>query len=166
MTNQLVIIKNTQMTKSKILKQTKSLAKENINKNWLIVDAENIVLGRLASVVSKILRGKHKPSYTPHADCGDYVVIVNAEKVKLTGNKLENKVYYRHTGYPGGIKSITAKKVIEGKNPDRLVRLAVKRMIPSGPLGRRQLSSMKVYVGNNHPHEAQNPKVLNINELI
>ena len=118
------------MTTSKILKQTKSLAKEDINKNWLIVDAENIVLGRLASAVSKILRGKHKPSYTPHADCGDNVVIVNAEKVKLTGNKLEDKVYYRHTGYPRGIKSITAKKVLEGKNPDRLVRLAVKRMIP------------------------------------
>ena len=154
------------MTTSKILKQTKSLAKENINKNWLVVDAENIVLGRLASAVSKILRGKHKPSYTPHADCGDNVVIVNAEKVKLTGNKLEDKVYYRHTGYPGGIKSITAKKVLEGKNPDRLVRLAVKRMIPSGPLGRKQLSSMKVYVGSNHPHEAQKPKVLNIKELI
>ena len=120
----------------------------------------------MASAVSKILRGKHKPSYTPHADCGDNVVIVNAEKVKLTGNKLEDKVYYRHTGYPGGIKSITAKKVLEGKNPDRLVRLAVKRMIPSGPLGRKQLSSMKVYVGSSHPHEAQNPKVLNIKELI
>ena len=139
---------------------------ESSERNWHLVDASGLPVGRLASEIAQILRGKHKPSYTPHADCGDNVVIVNAEKVKLTGNKLEDKVYYRHTGYPGGIKSITAKKVLEGKNPDKLVRLAVKRMIPSGPLGRKQLSSMKVYVGSSHPHEAQNPKVLNIKELI
>ena len=146
--------------------KTLSANKENANKRWYLVDLDGEVLGRAASKIAKVLRGKYKTNFTPHADCGDNVVIVNAEKVKLTGNKLEDKVYYRHTGYPGGIKSITAKKVLEGKTPDRLVRLAVKRMIPSGPLGRKQLSNMKVYVGSNHPHEAQNPKSLNIKELI
>ena len=146
--------------------KTLSSNKISAEKKWFIVDAEGQTLGRFSSKIAKILRGKYKTNFTPHADCGDNVVIVNAEKVKLTGNKLEDKVYYRHTGYPGGIKSITAKKVLEGKNPDRLVRLAVKRMIPSGPLGRKQLSNMKVYIGSNHPHEAQNPKALNIKELI
>ena len=154
------------MTTSKFKKQTKSANSSNIEKKWLLIDAENIVLGRLASAVSNLLRGKHKPSYTPHVDCGDNVIIINAEKVKLTGNKLNDKTYYWHTGYPGGIKSRTAKKILDGKFPDRVIRLAVKRMIPSGPLGRKQLSSMKVYVGSSHPHEAQNPKVLNIKELI
>ena len=154
------------MTTSKLLKQTKSLRKEDIKKDWLLIDAKDIVLGRLATNVSNILRGKHKPSYTPHVDCGDNVVIINAEKVKLTGKKLEDKTYYRHTGYPGGIKNINARKILEGKFPDRLVRLAVKRMIPKGPLGRKQLSNMKVYVGDKHPHEAQNPKIFNIQELV
>ena len=146
--------------------KTSYIKASEVDKKWFIVDATGQTLGRLSSKVAQILRGKQKVIYTPHMDMGDFVIIVNAEKVKLTGNKLEDKVYYRHTGYPGGIKSITAKKVLEGKNPDRLVRLAVKRMIPSGPLGRKQLSNMKVYVGNSHPHEAQNPKALNIKELI
>ena len=154
------------MVTTKFIRQTKSLSKESVKKNWVLLDAENIVLGRLASTVSNLLRGKYIVSYTPHIDCGDHVVIINAEKIKLTGNKLEDKVYYKHTGYPGGIKSITAKKILEGKFPDRVIRLAVKRMIPKGPLGRKQLSNMKVYVGNDHPHEAQNPKTINIDELM
>jgi large subunit ribosomal protein L13 len=112
------------------------------------------------------LRGKHKPSYTPHVDCGDNVIIINADKVKLTGNKLNDKTYYWHTGYPGGIKSRTAKKILEGKFPDRVIRLAVKRMIPKGPLGRQQFSNMKVYNGSSHPHDAQAPEKFNISEII
>tara|TARA_Y100000816_G_scaffold19604_1_gene12762 strand:- start:2066 stop:2530 length:465 start_codon:yes stop_codon:yes gene_type:complete len=154
------------MTTSKLQKQTKSLRKEDIKKDWLLIDAKGIVLGRLATNVSNILRGKHKSNYTPHLDCGDNVVIINAEKVKLTGKKLDNKIYYRHTGYPGGIKSTNARKILEGKYPDRLVRLAVKRMIPKGPLGRKQLSNMKVYIGEKHPHEAQNPKLFNIQGVV
>ena len=154
------------MRSSKVIKQTKSVSVKDVKKRWLLIDAENIVLGRLASTVSKILRGKHKSYFTPHVDCGDNVIIINAEKVKLTGNKLNDKTYYWHTGYPGGIKSITAKKIIEGKNPDRVIRLAVKRMIPKGPLGRQQLSNMKVYPGTTHPHDAQEPIKFNISESI
>ena len=154
------------MVTSKIAKQTRSLSSKEAQKEWILIDASEIVLGRLASVVSNILRGKHKPTFTPHVDCGDNVVIINAEKVKLTGNKLDDKIYYRHTGYPGGIKSTNARKILEGKNPDRVIRLAVKRMIPKGPLGRKQLSNMKVYNGAEHPHEAQSPKAQNIDNLI
>ena len=154
------------MATSKIIKQTASLRKEDVDKKWIIIDAEGIVLGRLASKVAVILRGKHKPSFTPHADCGDYVIIINAEKIKLTGKKLDGKIYYWHTGHPGGIKSRTARQIIEGRFPDRVIRLAVKRMIPKGPLGSQQLSNMKVYVGTDHPHAAQAPKVLNISEML
>ena len=154
------------MTNSKIIKQTVSLNPKDVAKQWLLIDAENVVLGRLASNVSKILRGKHKANYTPHVDCGDNVVIINAEKIKLTGNKLSNKKYYWHTGYPGGIKETTAKKIIEGKNPDRIIRLAVKRMIPKGPLGRQQISNMKVYCGESHPHDSQAPKKFNIIDMV
>ena len=154
------------MVTSKIAKQTRSLSSKEAQKEWVLIDASEIVLGRLASVVSNILRGKHKPAFTPHVDCGDNVVIINAEKVKLTGNKLDDKIYYRHTGYPGGIKSTNARKILEGKNPDRVIRLAVKRMIPKGTLGRKQLSNMKVYNGAEHPHAAQSPKVQNIDNLI
>ena len=154
------------MTNSKIIKQTKSLNPKDVAKQWLLIDAENVVLGRLASNVSKILRGKHKANFTPHVDCGDNVIIINAEKVKLTGNKLSDKKYYWHTGYPGGIKETTAKKIIEGKNPDRIIRLAVQRMIPKGPLGRQQISNMKVYCGESHPHDSQAPKKFNIIEMV
>ena len=154
------------MVTSKIIKQTSSLRKEDIDKKWILIDADGIVLGRLASKVSMILRGKHKPSFTPHADCGDHVIIINAEKVKFTGKKLEDKIYYWHTGHPGGIKSRTARQIIEGKFPDRVIRMAVKRMIPKGPLGSVQLSNMKVYAGTNHPHEAQAPELLNISEML
>ena len=154
------------MATSKIIKQTSSLRKEDVDKKWILIDADGIVLGRLASKVSMILRGKHKPSFTPHADCGDHVIIINAEKVKFTGKKLDDKIYYWHTGHPGGIKSRTARQIIEGKFPDRVIRMAVKRMIPKGPLGSVQLSNMKVYAGSNHPHEAQAPEPLNISEML
>ena len=154
------------MSTSKFIKQTKSLKTSEIRKRWLIIDAENIVLGRLATTVSNLLRGKHKPSYTPHADCGDNVIIINAEKIKLTGNNLNNKIYYKQTGYPGGIKSKTAKEILEGKFPDRVIRLAVKRMIPKGPLGSQQISNMKVYNGSSHPHEAHLPEQFDISEII
>ena len=154
------------MTTSKFIKQTKSANASNVNKKWLLVDAEDVVLGRLATTVSNLLRGKHKSNYTPHVDCGDNVIIINAEKIKLTGNKLNDKTYYWHTGYPGGIKSRTAKKILEGKFPDRIIRLAVKKMIPKGPLGSQQISNMKVYNGSAHPHDAQAPEKLDISELI
>ncbi|MDA9651344.1 50S ribosomal protein L13 [Pelagibacteraceae bacterium] len=154
------------MATSKIIKQTSSLRKEDVDKKWILIDADGIVLGRLASKVSMILRGKHKPSFTPHADCGDHVIIINAEKIKFTGKKLDDKIYYWHTGHPGGIKSRTARQIIEGKFPDRVIRMAVKRMIPKGPLGSVQLSNMKVYAGSNHPHEAQAPELLNISEML
>ena len=154
------------MTTSKFIQQTKSANASNVNKKWLLVDAEDVVLGRLATTVSNLLRGKHKSNYTPHVDCGDNVIIINAEKIKLTGNKLNDKTYYWHTGYPGGIKSRTAKKILEGKFPDRIIRLAVKRMIPKGPLGSQQISNMKVYNGSAHPHDAQAPEKLDISELI
>ena len=154
------------MTTSKFIKQTKSANASNVHKKWLLVDAEDVVLGRLATTVSNLLRGKHKSNYTPHVDCGDNVIIINAEKIKLTGNKLNDKTYYWHTGYPGGIKSRTAKKILEGKFPDRIIRLAVKRMIPKGPLGSQQISNMKVYNGSAHPHDAQAPEKLDISELI
>ena len=125
-------------------------------------DAENLVLGRLAAVVAVRLRGKHKPSYTPHLDCGDNVIVVNAEKVRLTGKKRTGKIYYWHTGYPGGIKSRTAAAVLAGPKPEQVVIKAIKRMVPKGPLGRRQLSNLKVYAGPDHPHAAQTPVPLGV----
>ena len=144
------------MTNSKIIKQTKSISSKDVKKQWLLIDAENVVLGRLASTVSKILRGKHKVNYTPHVDCGDNVIIVNAEKVKLTGKKLTDKKYYWHTGYPGGIKETTPEK-LSLKNPEKILKLAVKRMLPSGPLAKKQLTKLKIYKGDQHPHEVQKP---------
>ncbi|MCY4589526.1 MAG: 50S ribosomal protein L13 [Alphaproteobacteria bacterium] len=137
----------------------------DIEKKWWLIDAEGLVLGRLASVIALRLRGKHKPIFTPHMDCGDNIIVVNAEKVKLTGNKRSDKTYYRHTGYPGGIKSITAGKILEGKHPERVVLKAVERMISRGPLGRRQMSNLKVYAGPSHPHEAQQPEVLDVGAM-
>ncbi len=134
----------------------------DIERKWYVVDAEGVVLGRLAAEVSKILRGKHKPSYVPNLDCGDYVIVINADKVKLTGKKLADKVYYRHTGYAGGIKEITAGKILEGRFPGRVVEKAVERMISRNPLGRQQMTKLKVYAGSEHPHTAQNPVVLDI----
>lgn len=139
---------------------TYSAKPHEIEAKWWIIDAQDVVLGRMASHVANVLRGKHKPMFTPHMDCGDHVIIVNADKVKLTGKKKENKIYYWHTGYPGGIKERTAEAILNGKHPERVVEKAVQRMIPEGPLGRAQLSKLRVYAGTEHPHEAQQPKVL------
>jgi large subunit ribosomal protein L13 len=142
--------------------KTFSARPADIDKKWILVDAEGVVLGRMASQIALILRGKHKPSYTPHMDCGDNVVVINAGKVQLTGKKLADKIYYRHTGYPGGIKERRAGEILEGKHPERVVQKAIERMIPGGPLGRRQLKNLRVYAGAEHPHEAQNPEVVDI----
>ena len=142
--------------------KTYSAKPGDIERKWFIIDAEGVVLGRLASIVAMHLRGKHKPMYTPHLDCGDHIVIINAGKVQLTGNKLADKIYYRHTGYPGGIRSTTAGKILDGKHPERVVEKAVQRMIPKGPLGRQVLRKLKVYAGAEHPHEAQQPESLDV----
>ncbi len=141
---------------------TYSMKTSEIDKKWFIVDAEDLVLGRMAAEIAKILRGKHKPKYTPHMDCGDYVVVINAEKIKLTGNKLRDKTYYWHTGHPGGIKQRTAGQILSGKFPERIVKKAIERMIPTGPLGRQQLRNLKVFAGSEHTHEAQTPAKLDI----
>ena len=138
------------------------VAKEQeIEKKWYLVDAKDMVLGRLATQIAVRLRGKHKPIFTPHADTGDFVVVINADKVALTGNKWDNKIYYRHSGYIGGLKQISAMKLME-KKPDQVLYMAVKRMLPKNSLGRRQLKKLKIYAGSEHPHEAQNPQLLNI----
>ena len=134
----------------------------DVERKWYVIDAEGVVLGRLASLVAHRLRGKHKPSYTPHINCGDHIIVVNAEKVRLTGNKLSQKRFYWHTGYPGGIKSRTMEQRLSGKNPETVVLKAVERMLPKGPLGRRNLKNLRVYVGAEHPHEAQNPEALDV----
>ena len=142
--------------------KTFSARPADVEKKWVLIDAEDVILGRLAAQVANILRGKHKTTYTPHMDCGDNVIVVNADKVKLTGKKLSDKVYYWHTGYPGGVKQRTAGQILEGKHPDRIIRKAVERMVPRGPLGRRQLKNLRVYSGPEHPHEAQEPSVLDL----
>ena len=129
-------------------------------KKWVLIDAEGVVLGRLASHVANILRGKTKPSYTPNQDCGDNVIIINAEKVRLTGNKRNTKTYYWHTGHPGGIKERTADKILDGRFPERVIEKAVERMVPRGPLGRQQMKNLRIFAGTEHPHEAQNPEVI------
>lgn len=142
--------------------KTYSAKPSDIDKKWLVIDADGLVLGRLASQVAMILRGKHKPSFTPHLDCGDNVIVVNAAKVHITGNKAAAKTYYWHTGHPGGIKSRTAGQILEGAHPERVVEKAVRRMIPKGPLGRQQLRNLRVYAGAEHPHEGQQPEVLDL----
>lgn len=142
--------------------KTYSAKPAEIEKKWFLIDADGLVLGRLASQVAKILRGKHKPGFTPHMDCGDNVIIVNAEKVRLTGNKRTAKTYYWHTGHPGGIKGRTADKILEGKHPERVILKAVERMVSRGPLGRQQMSNLRVYAGPEHKHEAQQPEPLDL----
>lgn len=142
--------------------RTYSAKPSEIEKKWWIVDADGMVLGRLATVLANYLRGKHKPTFTPHMDCGDNIVVINAEKVKLTGNKRTDKTFYWHTGYPGGIKSRTMDKILDGKHPERVIEKAVQRMITRGPLGRRQMSNLRIYAGTEHPHEAQQPEVLDV----
>jgi large subunit ribosomal protein L13 len=141
---------------------TYSAKPSEIEKKWWLIDADGLVLGRLASIVATYLRGKHKPTFTPHMDCGDNIVIINAEKVRLTGGKRTAKTYYWHTGYPGGIKSRTADKILDGAHPERVIEKAVQRMITRGPLGRKQLKNLRVYGGGEHPHEAQLPEALDI----
>ena len=145
-----------------LVMKTFSAKPSDIEKKWFLVDAEGVVLGRLASQIAIILRGKHKPNFTPHMDCGDNIVVINAEKVLLTGKKLSDKIYYRHTGYPGGIKERSASDILDGKRPGDLLFKAVDRMITSGPLGRQQMRNLRIYVGAEHPHEAQQPEVLDI----
>ena len=132
--------------------------------NWLLINAENLVVGRLAAFISMVLRGKNKTQYTPHMDAGDFIVVTNIEKIKFTGKKFNNKKYYRHTGHPGGIKSTTPSKLIKNK-PDQILKMAVKRMLPKGPLAKKQLSKLKVYKGTSHPHESQNPKVIEFSKI-
>ena len=146
-------------------KITRSIKPAEVEKNWHLIDADGLVVGRLAVIIANILRGKHKPSFTPHVDCGDHVVVINADKVRLTGNKLKNKTYYKHTGYIGGIKAVTAAKVLEGRFPERVLEKAVERMIPRGPLGRVQMGNLRVYAGAEHPHEAQQPEAVDIGAM-
>jgi large subunit ribosomal protein L13 len=141
---------------------TYSAKAADVEKKWVMIDATGLVVGRLATLVALRLRGKHKATFTPHVDDGDNVIIINAEKVVLTGRKREKKVYHHHTGYIGGIKERTARSILEGKFPERVVEKAIERMLPRGPLGRRQLGNLRVYAGPNHPHEAQNPEKLDI----
>ncbi|RMD88712.1 MAG: 50S ribosomal protein L13 [Alphaproteobacteria bacterium] len=135
-----------------------------IEKKWIVIDAEGVVLGRLASIVANRLRGKHKPSFTPHMDMGDNVIVINADKVQITGNKRE-KPHYWHTGHPGGIKSRTTQQILEGAHPERVVMQAVRRMLPKNRLARRQMTHLRVYAGPEHPHEAQNPEVLDVKSM-
>ena len=145
--------------------KTYSAKAADIEKKWVTIDATGLVVGRLASIVAMHLRGKHKPTYTPHVDDGDNVIVVNAAKVVLTGRKREQKVYHHHTGYIGGIKERTARSILEGKFPERIVEKAVQRMLPHGPLGRAQFGNLRVYPGADHPHDAQQPEKLDIASL-
>ena len=143
---------------------TKFVKKDQISSSWYEIDANNAVVGRLATIISKIIRGKNKSNYTPHMDNGDFVIVKNIEKIKFTGKKFQNKKYYRHTGHPGGIKETTPEKLHE-KKPEQALKLAVKRMLPGGVLGRKQLTKLKIYSGGDHPHGAQNPKIIEIDKL-
>jgi large subunit ribosomal protein L13 len=145
--------------------KTFSIKPADVKKKWHLIDAQDLILGRLAVVAANILRGKNKPEFTPHVDCGDNIVIINAEKVKLTGNKLKDKKFYWHTGYPGGIKERAVGAILEGKHPERVVEKAVERMIPRGPLGRQIMRNLKVYAGTTHPHAGQDPQVLDVAAL-
>ena len=142
--------------------KTYSAKPSDIERKWYVVDADGLVLGRMAAVIATRLRGKHKTIYTPHMDCGDNVIVINAEKVKLTGNKRADKTYYWHTGYPGGIKSRTAGSILDGNHPERVVEKAVERMVSRNSLGRKQMTKLHVYAGSEHPHDAQQPEVLNV----
>jgi len=145
--------------------KTFSLKKEDVKKNWLLIDAKDVVLGRLAAYSANILRGKNKPNYTPNQDCGDNLIIINADQVYLTGKKNNDKVYYRHTGYPGGIKETNPEKMKNKNKSNEIIKLAIKRMIPSGPLGRKQLSNCKIFTGDQHSHTAQQPLKIEFDKL-
>ena len=145
-----------------LMMKTYSAKPSEVEKKWYLIDAEGVVLGRLASQIAVRLRGKHKPIFTPHIDCGDNIIVINAEKVALTGNKRSNKIYYWHTGYPGGIKGRTADNILDGNHPERVLIKAVERMVSRSPLGRQQMRKLHVYAGTEHPHQAQTPEVLEI----
>ena len=143
---------------------TKFIKKSEISNNWLLIDAENLIVGRLAAYISKVLRGKNKTQYTPNLDNGDFVIVTNIDKIKFSGKKLSNKKYYRHTGHPGGIKSTTPYLLMK-KKPEEVLKLAVKRMLPHGPLAKKQLTKLKMYKGTTHPHEVQNPKIIDFKKI-
>ncbi len=145
--------------------KTFTLKQKDITKEWLLIDAEGIVLGRLASYISTILRGKHKTSFTPHMDCGDNVVVINAKKIKLKGKKVKDKIYYRHTGYPGGIKSKNPQDILDSDRPQDLLKLAVKRMLSNNKISRKQLSNLKIFAGHSHTLEAQKPRIIAFKEF-
>jgi large subunit ribosomal protein L13 len=145
--------------------KTYSARPAEVDKKWVLIDADGLVVGRAAALIATRLRGKHKPIYTPHVDCGDNVVVINAEKVVLTGAKRQNKTYYWHTGYPGGIKQRKADQILDGRFPERVLEAAVRRMMPGGPLTRAQLSNLRIYAGTEHPHAAQQPETLDIAAL-
>ena len=145
-----------------LTRTTASAKPAEVEKKWILIDADGLVVGRLASIVANRLRGKHKASFTPHVDCGDNVIVINAGKVVFTGKKLNDKVYYKHTGYAGGIKETTPAKILEGRFPERVLEKAVKRMIPRGPLGRQQMKNLRVYAGTEHPHDAQKAEILDV----
>ncbi len=147
---------------STLSRVTASIKPAEVEKKWLLIDAEGLVVGRLASLVANRLRGKHKASFTPHVDCGDNIIIINADKVRFTGKKAQDKRYYRHTGYPGGIKETSPAKILEGRFPERVIIKAVERMVPRGPLGRQQMRNLRVFKGAEHPHVAQSPEVIDI----
>ena len=148
-----------------LMKTTKSVKPAEVVKKWHLIDADGLIVGRVATIIANILRGKHKPSFTPHVDCGDNVIVINADKIRFTGNKLKDKIYYRHTGYAGGIKGVAAGKILEGRFPERVLEKAIERMIPRGPLGREQMRNLRVFAGPDHPHAAQNPEVLDIGSM-
>jgi large subunit ribosomal protein L13 len=147
---------------STLSRVTASIKPAEVEKKWLLIDAEGLVVGRLASLVANRLRGKHKATFTPHVDCGDNIIIINADKVRFTGKKAQDKRYYRHTGYPGGIKETSPAKILEGRFPERVIIKAVERMVPRGPLGRQQMRNLRVFKGAEHPHVAQSPEVIDI----
>ena len=141
---------------------TRAVKPAEVEKKWLLIDADGLVVGRLASLIATRLRGKHKPAYSPHVDCGDNIVVVNADKVRFTGNKLTQQMYYKHTGFPGGLKEVRADRVLAGRHPERVLVKAVERMIPRGPLGRKQMSNLRVFAGTDHDHASQNPERIDI----
>src|SRR3546814_8350160 len=146
-------------------RQSSCIKPAEVETNWHRIGADGRVVGRLAVIVANLLRGKHKPSFTPHVDCGDHVVVINVEKVKFTGRKTQDKRYYRHTGHPGGIKETSPAKVLEGRFPERVLEKTVERMVPRGPLGRQQMKALRLYAGTEHPHDGQNPEVLDVASL-
>ena len=142
--------------------KTYSAKPSEVKRKWYVIDAEDMVLGRMATIIAMRLRGKHKAIFTPHIDCGDNIIVINADKVVFTGKKLQDKVYYRHTGHPGGIKEARAGDILEGRFPERVLQKAVERMLPGGPLSRKQMKNLKIYAGSEHPHEAQQPVALDV----